>query len=60
MDFWIAMGVAVLVQILESGKISTAHRVKIVRVAAAIENAFADDATFWKDVEERAQRSKLP
>ena len=58
MDFWTAMGVAVLIEMLESGHISAKYRTKIVRVAAAIQKAFAADETFWKDVEERAQRSK--
>ena len=53
MDFYIDIGFAVLLRLLKDRKSLPKFRTAFLKLAAAIETAFASDATFADDVKRK-------
>ena len=57
MDFYVDLAIAVLLRLLKDRREIRKYRSAIVKVAAAIQIAFADDEQFAQQVEQKVKGS---
>jgi hypothetical protein len=55
MDFWIDLGIAAILRVLKDRREVKKWRPALIKVAAAINNAFADDDAFFDEVQVKAK-----
>jgi len=58
MDFYVDLALAVLLRILKDRRELKKYRPAMIKIAAAINNAFADDDAFFDQVQVKAKPEK--